>query len=336
MRSKNQRTGSGEDRLIARYFKPLVDHPGALGLEDDAAFIRAPPGRDLVITTDAVLSSVHFFADDPAHEIARKALRVNLSDLAAKGARPLGFLLTLGLPKGISQRWIAAFARGLQADANAFGCPLLGGDTVRTLGGVVVSITAFGSVPRGTMVRRRGARPGDLVIVTGTIGDGALGLELRRKPGLGRQWRITRRQHCELVTRYRLPQPRSAIAELVRTHASAAMDVSDGLAGDLAKLCRASGVSVSVDVARVPLSKAARAVLAKVPELMQTVLSGGDDYEIVASVPRAKLQRLRRLAAAKKVVVSEIGVVIAGKGEPRFIDRKGNAIALTQLSFSHF
>ncbi len=336
MRSKNKGIDSGEDRLIARYFKPLARHPGALRLEDDAAVIRAPSGSDIVITADAVISGVHFFPDDPPQEIAGKALRVNLSDLAAKGARPLGFLLTLALPKGIPPRWLAAFARGLGADADAFGCPLLGGDTVRTPGPVAISIAAFGCVPKGTMMRRRGAAPGDRVIVSGTIGDGALGLALRREPALARRWRITPRQHRALLARYRLPQPRNTIAELIRTHASAAMDVSDGLAGDLAKLCRASRVSASVDVARVPLSDAARAVLAGAPALMQTILSGGDDYEIVATVPKAKLQRLRRLAAARNVPVSEIGTVTAGRGEPRFIDRKGNRIALTQLSFSHF
>jgi thiamine-monophosphate kinase len=327
---------SGEERLIARYFKPLARDPGALRLEDDAAIVRAPSGNDIVITADAVISGVHFFPNDPAQEIARKALRVNLSDLAAKGARPLGFLLTLGLPKATPQRWLAAFARGLAADADAFACPLLGGDTVRTLDSVAISISALGCVPRGTMVRRRGARPGDRVIVTGTIGDAALGLSLRRKPALAGPWRISPRQHRELLARYTRPQPRSAIAELIRTHASAAMDVSDGLAGDLAKLCRASRVSVSVDVARVPLSSAASAALANAPALIKTILSGGDDYEIVATVPQGKLRRLRRLAAAKNVPVSEIGTVVAGKGEPRFVDREGNAIALAQLSFSHF
>src|SRR5450631_3618685 len=165
---------SGEDRLIARYFKPIATHPGALGLSDDAAFIKPPPGCDLVLKTDAIIGGVHFFADDMARDVASKALRVNLSDLAAKGAAPLGFLLSLALPKEIGDEWLSRFAEGLRGDAVLYGCPLFGGDTDRTPGPITVSIAMFGSVPEGTMVRRAGAKPGDAVFVSGTIGDGAL------------------------------------------------------------------------------------------------------------------------------------------------------------------
>lgn len=163
---------SAEDRLIARHFKPLATHPGALGLSDDAAFIKPPAGCDLVLKTDAIIGGVHFFPDDAAHTVASKALRVNLSDLAAKGAKPLGFLLSLALPKETGDDWLADFANGLRGDAVLFGCPLFGGDTDRTPGPAMISIAMFGSVPEGTMVRRAGAKPGDLVFVSGTIGDG--------------------------------------------------------------------------------------------------------------------------------------------------------------------
>ena len=227
---------SGEDRLIARYFKPIATHPGALGLSDDAAFIKPPPGCDLVLKTDAIIGGVHFFPDDAAGAVASKALRVNLSDLAAKGAKPLGFLLSLALPKEIGDDWLGGFAEGLRGDAVLFGCPLFGGDTDRTPGPVTISIAMFGSVPEGTMVRRAGAKPGDRVFVSGTIGDAALGLALRK----GAAWKLSDAQRQHLMSRYLLPQPRNALAEAVRTHASAAMDVSDGLVGDFAKLCRAS------------------------------------------------------------------------------------------------
>ena len=249
---------SPEDRLIARFFKPLATHPGALGLSDDAAFLTPPAGFDLVLTTDAIVGGVHFFPEDAADTVAGRALRVNLSDLAAKGARPLGFLLSLALPREIGEQWLEGFAQGLRADADLFGCPLFGGDTDRTPGPIVVSIAMFGTVPEGTMVRRAGAKAGDRVFVTGTIGDAALGVMMRN----GKRWKLDEPQRQHLLSRYLVPQPRNALAEAVRIHASAAMDISDGLAGDFGKLCRVSGVAADVDVARVPLSEAARAVIA--------------------------------------------------------------------------
>src|SRR5499426_695283 len=238
--SKESAAQSGEERLIARYFAPLAKHPGALGLSDDAAAITPPAGCDLVLKTDGIVGGVHFFPDDPPEMVAKKALRVNLSDLAAKGAKPLGFLLTLALPEEIGDAWLAPFARGLGADAQAFGCPLLGGDTDRTGGPITISITALGAVPQGKMVRRAGAKAGDRVVVTGTIGDAALGLLLRRDTSTAERWGLTREQRNNLEARYLVPQPRSAIAEILRVHASAAMDVSDGLAGDLCNVCRAT------------------------------------------------------------------------------------------------
>src|SRR5216684_14552 len=203
--------GSPEDRLIARYFRPLASHPGALGLADDAAILVPPEGCDIVLKADAIIGGVHFFADDPADSVARKALRVNLSDLAAKGARPLGFLLSLALPKDIDDAWLAAFAQGLGEDAQIYSCPLFGGDTDRTPGPITVSISAFGAVPTGTMVRRSGARPGDIVFVTGTIGDAALGLKLRRARRFAARWGLDAAMLVHLATRYRLPDPRTAL-----------------------------------------------------------------------------------------------------------------------------
>ncbi|MEA2992088.1 MAG: thiamine-monophosphate kinase, partial [Alphaproteobacteria bacterium] len=186
----DRKTQSGEDRLIAKYFGPLAKHPGALGLQDDAAVLTPPAGCDLVLTKDALVAGVHFFADDPPGAIARKALRVNLSDLAAKGATPAGFLLALALPDSVTEPWLQAFADGLGADADTYACPLLGGDTVKTPGPLIMSITALGSLPHGSMVRRSGARAGDRVFVTGSIGDAALGLALRRDGDAARRWKL--------------------------------------------------------------------------------------------------------------------------------------------------
>ena len=332
MNSEND-TISAEDRLIARFFQPIATHPGALGLSDDAAFITPPAGCDLVLKTDAIIGGVHFFADDAAHTVASKALRVNLSDLAAKGARPLGFLLSLALPKGIGDDWLGDFAQGLRGDAVLFACPLFGGDTDRTPGPITISIAMFGSVPEGTMVRRAGAQPGDRVFVSGTIGDAALGLNVRK--GGGTDWKLSPTQHQHLVSRYLLPQPRNALAEAVRSHASSAMDVSDGLAGDFAKLCRASKVAAEVAVQRVPLSDAAKVVLAADPAMLETALTGGDDYEIVCTVPAGKAAGFRAAAQAANVAVTEIGQIGAGEGA-RFLGPDGKPLAFKRASFSHF
>ena len=322
---------SAEDRLIARHFQPIATHPGALGLADDAAFIKPPPGCDLVLKTDAIIGGVHFFAEDAARDVARKALRVNLSDLAAKGASPLGFLLSLALPKEIGDDWLSLFAEGLRDDAVQFGCPLFGGDTDRTPGPITVSIAMFGSVPEGTMVRRAGAQAGDLVFVSGSIGDASLGLALRK----GAPWKLGDAQRQHLLSRYLLPQPRNALSEAVRTHASAAMDVSDGLVGDFTKLARASQVAAEIEVARVPLSDAAKAALAADPAMLETALTGGDDYEIVCTVPAAKAESFRAAAKVANVPVTEIGEIKAGEGV-RFVDSHGRALAFKRASFSHF
>jgi thiamine-monophosphate kinase len=325
---------SAEDRLIARYFRPLAKHPGALGLVDDAAVITPPPGCDLVLTTDGVISGVHVFRDDRPENIGRKALRMNLSDLAAKGATPIGFLLSLALPLAIDEAWLAAFAAGLGEDAERYNCPLLGGDTDRTPGPTSVSIAAFGSVPHGKMVRRSTAKPGDLIVVTGTIGDAALGLLLRRDENLAKRWRLSEAMSAHLKQRYLLPEPRNALARAVLQNASAAIDVSDGLAGDVAKLCRASGVAAEIDVARVPLSEAVRAAVAADPAVMETSLSGGDDYEIVLTLAPDRFPALPTAAHQAGVAVTEIGRMTAGEGA-RFL-HEGKTLSFARPSYSHF
>ena len=332
--SKGAAEGSGEDRLIERYFRPLAKHPGALGLADDAAVLTPPPGCDLVLTTDGIIAGIHVFPDTPADAIARRVLRVNLSDLAAKGAKPVGFLLAVGLPAGTTEEWLAAFARGLGEDAERYGCPLLGGDTDHTPGPLSVSITAFGALPSATMVRRGGAHPGDALFVTGTVGDAALGLMLRKDEHAGAALARVQRDH--LLTRYVEPEPRNALAETLRTHASAALDISDGLAGDLAKLCRASGVTAQIEAARVPLSDAARALIAGEGSLLERALTGGDDYEILAAVPAGKVEGFRAGARAAGIAVTEIGGLAAGKASPQFIGSDRRPLAFERASYSHF
>ena len=337
---------SPEDRLIARHFKPLAKHPGTFGFSDDCSAITPPPGHDLVLKTDGLIAGVHFFPDDPADGVARKALRVNLSDLAAKGATPLGFLLAIALPKGFSENWLADFARGLGEDAETYACPLLGGDTDSTPGPISISIAAIGTLPSGTMVRRAGAKVDDHVFVSGTIGDAALGLLVRKseqerrseqgRRGEAASWKLDAALSDHLVSRYRLPQPRMALAEPVRTLARASMDVSDGLAADLAKLCRTSGVSAEIDVARVPLSAAAAQALGADAAQIEPILTGGEDYEILCAVAGDAAPPFRAAAEQADVVVTEIGRIVAGDAPPRFLDRAGQALRFTRPGYSHF
>jgi thiamine-monophosphate kinase len=325
---------SGEDALIARYFRPIATDPGAFDLDDDAAILNAA-GGDIVVTTDAIVEGVHFLSDDPPDTIARKALRVNLSDLAAKGATPAGFVLTLAL-RSADDAWLLPFARGLGEDASHFGCPLLGGDTVSTSGPGMISITAFGRVPQGKMVHRSGAKPGDRVVVTGTIGDAALGLDILTGGAVATVLADDAAAKEMLVGRYRVPQPRNALAEAVRDHASAAMDVSDGLAGDLAKLCAASGVSAVIDAGSVPLSAGAATLLARGAVGIEAIVSGGDDYEILCAISEGSFEAFAQAARQAEVAVTCIGTVIAGPAVPRFLDNEGREIALRRLSYSHF
>jgi len=318
----------GEDSLIARYFRPLATDPGAFGLDDDAAALR-PEGSDIVVTTDAIVEGVHFLPDDPPDTVARKALRVNLSDLAAKGATPAGFVLTLAL-RSPDEAWLEPFAAALGEDAARFSCPLLGGDTVSTPGPLMISVTAF-----GRMVHRSGARAGERVMVTGTIGDAALGLAILRggKVHAAASGKAAREA---LIGRYRVPQPRTAMAEIVRDYASAAMDVSDGLAGDLTKLCGVSGVSAVIDMASIPLSEAATDLVARGIVGLETLIAGGDDYEILCTLPEDRVTAFVQAARDAGIAVSSIGTVIAGSAVPKFIDREGAEIALERRSYSHF
>jgi len=324
---------SGEDDLIARYFRPVATAPGALGLIDDAAVLQAE-GDDIVVTTDAIVEGVHFLKDDPPDTVARKALRVNLSDLAAKGATPAGFVLTLAL-REVSEVWLAPFAQALGADAMQFGCPLLGGDTVSTPGPLMISITAFGRVPPQRMVLRSGAKPGDHVVVTGSIGDAALGLDVLKGGATAAALAADANARDALIQRYRVPQPRVALAQAVRDHASAAMDVSDGLMGDLAKLCAASAVSASIDAAAIPLSAPVRTLLKQGQVAIETIVSGGDDYEILCTIPENRLDSFESAAARAGVPVAVIGAVVAGSASARLFDGT-REITLSRLSYSHF
>lgn len=324
----------GEFELIARYFAPIAG-PGGLGLLDDAGLLRPGRGYEVVVTADALVAGVHFFADDPPEAIGWKALAVNLSDLAAKGAKPEGFVLTLALPRGWTEAWLAGFVAGLARIAEAAACPLIGGDTVSTAGPLTLSITAFGTVPAGRMVRRSGAKPGDVVLVSGTIGDGALGLKVHGPDKPGWVAALDSEDRAFLIDRYLHPQSRHALATALQRHASAAMDVSDGLVGDLAKLLKASGVGAEITLDAVPLSSAVRAAVMADPALAELAWTGGDDYEILCTASEGEYPAL--IAAAKEAMLplTPIGRITAEAGVVEYRE-KGGLRSFAQGSFSHF
>ncbi len=311
-----------EFEIIARHFKQLAG-PGALALADDAAVLTPPANRQLVISADAMVQGVHFLPDDPPETIGRKLLRVNLSDLAAMGAEPLGYLMTVSVPKVTPDDWFAGFAAGLAQDQAQFRITLLGGDTTSTPGPISLSATVLGHVAPGAALTRAGARAGDGIFVTGTIGDGALGLralrgELADPEGF-------------LSNRYRLPQPRLGLA--IAGIATAAMDISDGLLQDLAHLCRASGVGAEVQAAQVPRSAAA---LAAGPAWLPLCMTGGDDYELLLSVPAAAEAALLAEAERAEVPMTRIGRFVEDARHFDVLDASGETMVIPQAGWSHF
>jgi thiamine-monophosphate kinase len=299
---------------IHTHFRPLAG-PGSLDLTDDAAVFAPPPGRELVMTADAMVEGVHFLPNTAPGLVARKLLRVNLSDLAAMGATPFGYLVTISVPRTLGEDWFAGFAAGLQLDQSAFGIALLGGDTTETPGSLTLSLTAIGHVAPGQAILRSGARAGDELWVTGTIGDGVLGLhaargELPDPDGYLKQ-------------RYDLPSPRLGVPIIGWAHA--AMDVSDGLFQDLGHICRASGVAAVVEAARIPLSAQAAAAG---PAWRETAWIGGDDYELLLAAPAG-------LPPPGGMHATRIGHFQAGEGVT-VLGADGQALPIATRGWSHF
>ncbi len=315
-----------------RHFAPLsTAEAGAYGLRDDAASLTVPAGAELIVTKDMMAAGVHFFADDPAQTLGRKILRVNLSDLAAMGATPRAYALGLALPSEMPSGWLEEFAAGLASDQAQFGVTLIGGDTIRAPGALTLSLTAFGEVPQGRALRRSGARAGDDIYVSGSIGDAALGL-LAAKGGLGM---VAAAERSELVSRYRLPEPRTELGKRLIGRANAAIDVSDGLVADLGHVCAASRVGACIEADLVPLSTAARTACAADPMLLSHVLSGGDDYELLFTAPPGAADELGKAARGAGVALNRIGTVLEGSGV-RVLASDGEEMKFESGGYAHF
>ena len=320
-----------EFETIARLLKPLAGHPAARSLGDDVAVVEPPAGRTLVITHDTIVAGVHFLPDDPPDLIARKLLRVNLSDLAAKGAEPFGYLMSCAWPTSCDWPWREAFARGLALDQTEYGLELLGGDTVSTPGPLTLGATLIGWGDPGRTPGRGGAKAGDLIFVSGTIGDGGLGLAAATgRPGLSGadvDW---------LSERYRLPQPRLSLAAMISREATASADVSDGLIADLDNIARESGLQAEIELDHVPLSAAAARWLQvqdDETEARSRLVTSGDDYEIIFTAPPERAGAVVEQAAHARCPVTAIGKMRAGEGV--HIGFRDTPVVLNETGWRH-
>ncbi len=320
----------GEFERIRRFFAPLAGR-GGLDLLDDAAILDCRAGRRLVVTADAIVEGVHYLTDDPPDLVARKLLRVNLSDLAAMGARPLHYLLTTALPAELGAGWVASFASGLAEDQRRFGIDLLGGDSVATPGPAALSLTAIGEVAAGMEIRRNGARAGDLVWVSGTIGDAFLGLNVLRGayPELAADYR------AGLIGRFQIPDPRVELGPRLSGIAHAMIDISDGLIADLGHICETSHVAAVVELESLPLSPAAGVIVDGVPGLRTRLAAGGDDYELLFTAPVGSTKAIDDLSSLLDLPITRIGRIELGDGV-RVVDAEGRTLQIAEPGYRHF
>ena len=323
-----------EFEIIRDVFAPLAANAdGALGLTDDAAILEKGP---FVVTKDTIVSGVHFLAKDPLDLVARKLIRVNLSDLAAKGAKPLGYFLSCVWPAGVKLEQIDLFARGLKEDQDHFRVLLYGGDTTAhrlKTGPATFSATFFGAPPRQGITRRSGAQTGDDLYVTGAVGDAGLGLKALQK-----EEKFTTVDKATLALRYHLPEPRLSIGAAIAGFATAAIDVSDGLMADAAHLARASGLRAEIDAVSIPRSSAAGAWVARQTsrwKALADIASFGDDYEILFTAPPSMRRSVAVAAKAAKTDVARIGAMARGEGAA-LLDENAREIALRAAGFNHF
>ncbi|MGI9520193.1 MAG: thiamine-phosphate kinase [Hyphomicrobiaceae bacterium] len=321
-----------EDAIVQTFLRPLArTWPGAFDLMDDCAILRPAPGQELVVKTDPIRAGVHCFADDAPQDLAWKALAVNVSDIASKGARPLAYTLALSFPNAPTRRWMSEFSDGLRYAQDAFGCVLIGGDIDRAAGPLSIAVTLFGEVPHDKMLRRTNPRIGDQVYVTGSLGAAAVGLQVRESIAAGG----TVRSHRAALARYFRPEPRLGMRAALRACATAAMDISDGIARDLGRMCSAGRCSAVIELAALPVAPSVREFAVGDPELQFQLTTAGDDYEILCTVPESDARQFRALAKAGGVPVTAIGCIEVGSGV-WFVDASNNKVDWLAGGYSHF
>lgn len=319
-------TRSGEFDWIATYLAPLAAE-NSFGLKDDAALLPVPDGKSLIVTQDAIIEGIHFLPDDPLDLVARKALRVNVSDIVAKGAVPHSYSLALGVPDSWKDSDIQWFAEGLAADQAEYSLKLTGGDTYRSPERLCVSVTMFAFVDDATYRSRLGAKAGDLIFVTGTIGDSALGLQVALGAADANDY---------LLNAYRLPNPPLPAAGAIAEFASASMDISDGLIGDCRKLCAASQVDAVIFRHQIPLSGAAANLVARNDGNWKKVITGGDDYQVLCTVDPSSSAAFKERLAQQKVQATQIGEIKSTNNVGVALDIEGIEVSIEEDSYSHF
>jgi thiamine-monophosphate kinase len=331
-----------EHDLINRYFAPLCSKSGtppAFGLTDDAALLPPDQGLGHIVTTDMLVAGRHFFANDRPRDIAYKALAVNVSDMVAKGGRPRFYLLSIALPENTTLHWLEEFSQGLVVSQKIFDCQLVGGDTVSTTGPLTINITltGHGASEKGPpMVLRSGANEGDIVFVSGTIGDAALGLLERQDDERFAIAKLDTQSMSHFRQSYLRPSPDIALAPMIARYASAAMDISDGLMGDFAKLCAASNVGGQLYLGDLPLSEPTRRLLKRSPALIQTVLGGGDDYQVLATIPSPVADRFIEQVSKQTVIqVRSIGLITERECGVMVLNTDGNPLKIDEMAYDH-
>lgn len=323
-----------EFAIIDSVFRPLARrYPESLALEDDAALLVPPAGHNIVLTADCITEGVHFLSDDPPDTVARKLIRTNLSDIAAMGARPLGVMLTVALRRDLAEDWLHAFGFGLRKDMETYNLPLLGGDTTTTPGPSTFSLTALGKVLPDRVLRRAGARTGEDVWVSGTIGDAAMGLRIRRDPDTYAM--IPETQRAMLVERYRVPQPRLDVGVGLRPIAGACIDVSDGLLADLGHICKASGRGATIRLDLLPLSGPVREAVTEGRVTWDDVVAGGDDYELLFTAGADVRAQVDGLARETGVPLTRIGSIGAASGGVVALQPDGAVWTPSRLGYEH-
>jgi thiamine-monophosphate kinase len=332
-------SASEEERFIAEHFERLsAKLPGAFALKDDCAELVPAPGQAFIVKTDPIIEGLHFLPDDDPADVAYKAVAVNVSDLAAKAARPFAYLLAIGLPGRPDANRMVRFTRGLEEAQSAFGLTLAGGDTDRVEGPATIAVTVFGECPVGRMVPRGGVTPGDQVYVTGHLGGAALGLALRLKNPAVAGWPIPDKAHAAARARYLRPEPRLGLRAALRAYASAAMDISDGLVKDLDRMCRlgaggACGAMIQFD--DLPVFEGLAESLETDRQAAMQLLTAGDDYEILATVPPDKAGAFEVLAVRGGASVTRIGEITRDTAVNVF-DSHGIPLEFAIRGFDHF
>lgn len=325
-----------ETSFIEIYLKPLCSSKGSLSLSDDAAILNPDPQQDIIISKDILIAGQHFFETDDPKDIAYKALAVNLSDIAAKGAKPLSFMLGIAFPEAPEVKWAESFTKGLQLTMQKFDLSLLGGDTTGTKGPLVVSITIFGQIEKGRMVKRSGGNIGDQIYVSGTLGDAALGFKLRAAKEETKSWSLTNEEKAELLEKYLKPTPRCALSKLIKEYASSSMDLSDGLVADLEKLCAAAKRGAVIDYDQIPLSKSAQKLFYEDKVLKSHCLRWGDDYEILCTIPQKDKAAFEKALREIKIHMTNIGRIESIEHGVIYRNENGDELSLKGQKFSHF